>query len=127
MVNLSEQLGEAVQAGDKKVVKDLCERLSKSGKFSPCGPIAPGNRLFLDKVYLRFTQMGSREAVVYQGAGQGWIINGPEDVLRALYTAPPPPPPLSREPEEEDDEESPKPDTEEEDNPLGETDTTVHN
>lgn len=128
MASLNEQLGEAVQAGDKKAVKDLCERLSKSGKFNPCGPVAPGSRLFLDKTYMRFVQMSSREAVVYQGSGQGWVINGPEDVLRAFFGAPPPPPlPTPVEPEEDPEEESTDPDTEDEDNPLGETDTTVHN
>jgi hypothetical protein len=130
MANLSEQLCEAVASGKEKEVRAVCGRLAKGGKFKPAGDLPPGNRVFLDKTYMRFTQMSSRQAALYTSAEQGWVVDNPADVLRVLYGDTPvvaaPPPPPAREPEQEAPEEPEAEESEEAEDPLGEPEVTTH-
>ena len=132
MTSLNEQLGVAVQKGDEKKVRSLCERLSKGRtEFNPTdSDVPPGNRVFLDRTYLRFSQKANREAVVHQARGQGWVITSPEDVLRALYGDTPvaqSPPEEVTEPETDPEEASPPgPEDPEDEDPLGEPEVTYH-
>lgn len=133
MASLNDKLSAAVQKGDEKKVRSLCERFSKGRTdFNPTDAyVPPGNRVFLDRTYMRFTQMASREAVLHQSSGQGWVINTTDDLLRALYGDQPDAqsPSVDVEAEKAEEVEAVEDaveDATEPEGPLGKTEVTIH-